>query len=64
LVYEYLENGDLTNLLFGEFFKLWQIFSHFNDYFFPSFLCLTIFINGRTLKFYYTHFHMQSIEAM
>jgi serine/threonine protein kinase len=66
LVYEYLENGDLANLLFGEFFNFDKYFHTSIIFsFFLHFFCLTIFTNGsRTLRFYHTHFRIQSIEEM
>jgi len=59
LVYEYLENGDLANLLFGEFINFDKYSHLYHFLFFPSFLCLTIFSNDRTLRFYHTHFNIQ-----
>jgi len=59
LVYEYLENGDLANLLFGEFINFDKYSHLYHFFFFPSFFCLTIFSNDRTLRFYRTHFNIQ-----
>ncbi len=59
LVYEYLENGDLANLLFGEFINFDKYSHLYHFLFFPSFLCLTIFSIDRTLSFYHTHFNIQ-----
>ncbi len=59
LVYEYLENGDLANLLFGEFINFDKYSHLYHFFFFPLFLCLTIFFNDRTLRFYRTHFNIQ-----